>query len=84
VSAQDGLPAQYARWALQLQAFTFDVVHRPDKLHQNADALSRHPQASAHDGTGARIDGDPRRPPPVLVPYPGAQCVAGVRVLPGA
>jgi hypothetical protein len=28
MSAQDGLPAQYARCALQLQAFAFDVTHR--------------------------------------------------------
>ncbi|GLI60910.1 hypothetical protein VaNZ11_003123, partial [Volvox africanus] len=73
MSQQDGLPAQYAWWALQLQAFAFDVVHRPGKLHQNADALSRHPRDSAHDGSGARVDedGDPLRSPPVLVPYPG-------------
>ncbi|GLI68303.1 hypothetical protein VaNZ11_012664 [Volvox africanus] len=75
MSQQDGLPAQYTWWALQLQAFAFDVAHRPGKLHQNADALSRHPRDSAHDGSGARVDedGDPLCSPPVLVPYPGVQ-----------
>jgi len=33
------------RWALELRAFEFDVVHRPGKLNQHADALSRCPVA---------------------------------------
>jgi hypothetical protein len=28
-------------WLLELQGFTFTVVHRPGKVHTNADALSR-------------------------------------------
>ena len=30
-----------ARWALQLQQYTFEIVHRPGSSHGNADALSR-------------------------------------------
>ena len=34
---------QVARWLEQLQEFDFRLEHRPGKCHQNADALSRHP-----------------------------------------
>jgi hypothetical protein len=30
-----------ARWSLQLQDLTFEIIHKPGKKHQNADALSR-------------------------------------------
>ena len=30
-----------ARWILDLQEFSFSVVHRAGRLHNNADALSR-------------------------------------------
>ncbi|KXZ54998.1 hypothetical protein GPECTOR_3g162 [Gonium pectorale] len=75
MSQRDALPAQYARWALQLQGYNFNVTHRPGLLHQNADALSREHRASAFDGSGARMDeeGDPARPPPALVQYPGVR-----------
>ena len=32
-----------ARWALQLQGYTFTIRHRPGREHGNADALSRCP-----------------------------------------
>ena len=32
---------QLARWLEQLQEFEFTIIHRPDKSHCNADALSR-------------------------------------------
>ena len=32
-------------WALELRAFEFDIVHRPGKFNQHADALSRIPVA---------------------------------------
>ena len=32
-----------ARWLEKLQEFNFEIVHRPDKKHGNADALSRIP-----------------------------------------
>ena len=42
-----GLPALAAsrmhRWAETLMAYSFDIVHRQGKKHQNADALSRLP-----------------------------------------
>ena len=32
-----------ARWAIALQAFDYDISHRPGSVHQNADCLSRLP-----------------------------------------
>ena len=34
---------QLARWLEKLQEYDFDILHRPGKRHQNADALSRLP-----------------------------------------
>jgi transposase InsO family protein len=53
------LTGHHARWALSLQEYRFDVIHRPGAAHQNADVPSRFPQASASDYTGARLDPDP-------------------------
>ncbi|CAI5693181.1 unnamed protein product [Oreochromis niloticus] len=39
---------QLARWIEELQAYDFEVVHRPGAQHRNADALSRRP--CAQDG----------------------------------
>lgn len=33
---------QLARWLEHLQQFNFEIIHRPGRQHQNADALSRH------------------------------------------
>jgi hypothetical protein len=30
-----------ARWAIYIQAYTFDIIHRPGKKHANVDILSR-------------------------------------------
>lgn len=38
-----GLEGQLARWIEQLANFQYRIVHRPGKLHSNADALSRLP-----------------------------------------
>ena len=35
------LEGQLARWLKQLQEFEFTIVHRPGKMHRNADAMSR-------------------------------------------
>ena len=35
--------AQLARWLEKLQDYQFTIVHRPDRKHNNADALSRLP-----------------------------------------
>ena len=32
-----------ARWALKLQAYDYEIIHRPGVSHQNADGLSRLP-----------------------------------------
>ena len=50
------LNGQYARWQMMLQEFDFEVVHRAGIKHQNADVLSRFPQLSEHDPTGAQLD----------------------------
>lgn len=50
------LTGQYARWALMLQEYEFDMVHRAGVKHQNADALSRLPRADSTDYTGACLD----------------------------
>ncbi len=34
----------FARWISEIQAFDFEVVHRPGRLHSNADTLSRYPE----------------------------------------
>ena len=34
---------QQGRWLEQLEAFSFDILHRPGRLHGNSDALSRIP-----------------------------------------
>ena len=40
------LKGRLERWVMELQEFQFSVVHKPGKLHSNADALSR---LVAHD-----------------------------------
>ena len=58
------LNGQYARWQMQLQEHDFDITHRPGARNQNADVLSRFPQASSQDWSGARLDFEPSEPPP--------------------
>jgi hypothetical protein len=40
------LKGRLERWIMELQEFQFSVVHKPGKIHSNADALSR---LVAHD-----------------------------------
>ena len=35
-----------ARWALLLQGYNYEVIHRPGKANKNADALSRRPYSN--------------------------------------
>jgi hypothetical protein len=52
------LSCQYSRWQMLLQEYDFEITHRPGAKHNNADTLSRSPQASSEGNTGARLDVD--------------------------
>ena len=45
-----------ARWALFLQQYDFEIVHRPGKFHGNADSLSRHPYVTSEFNSLQRED----------------------------
>jgi len=45
-------------WALILQEYDFQVVHRPKVANLNADGLSRNPCTSQEDNTRARWHGE--------------------------
>jgi len=38
-----------ARWAMRLSCYDFTVKHRPGRIHNNADGLSRARSARSHD-----------------------------------
>ena len=42
---QDDATGRRARWMVELHAYTFSIIHRRGRSHQNADALSRHPDS---------------------------------------
>ena len=54
-SCKKGLPALAAsrmhRWAETLMTYSFDIVHRQGKKHQNADGLSRLPVTTTEEKT---------------------------------
>jgi len=52
---KNDLVSMLARWAITLQQYSLNIVHRPGEHHQNADCLSRMPQESTEDSTGARL-----------------------------
>ena len=52
----DKLTGKLARWALILQEYEFEVIHRPGVTHQNADTMSRRPLQTSEDFSEARQD----------------------------
>jgi transposase InsO family protein len=51
------LTGKLARWALMLSEFDFEVVHKPG-IDNEMDCLSRFLEASSHDSTGVRQEGE--------------------------
>jgi hypothetical protein len=54
----DKLIGKLARWALLLQVYDFEVVHRAGITNLDADGISRNPSPSNEDLTGARWHGN--------------------------
>jgi len=54
----DKVTSKLARWALLIQEYDFEVVHRGGITNLDADGLSRNPSPSDEDLTGARWHGD--------------------------
>ena len=54
----DKLTSKLARWALLLQEYEFEVVHRVGITNLDADGLSRNPSLSNEDLTRVRWHGD--------------------------
>ena len=48
-NVEDATGRRLARWSLLLQRYSFEIVHRPDKEHSNADSLSRRPYETKPD-----------------------------------
>ena len=48
---QEGTNSRLFRWRLQLQAYSFKVLHRAGKKHNNADSMTRPPIAQNFDWT---------------------------------
>ena len=57
----DKLTGKFARWALLLQEYDFEVVHCVGITNQDVDGLSRNSSLSDEDLTGARWHGDCNR-----------------------
>jgi hypothetical protein len=47
------LIGKLARWALILQEYDFDIIHRPCKVNQDANGLNQNPSSNKEDTTGA-------------------------------
>jgi hypothetical protein len=54
----DKLTDKLTKWALLLQEYNFEAVHRAGITNLNADGLPRNPSPSDEDLTGARWHGD--------------------------
>jgi len=52
------LSGQFARWALSLMDYDFEIEHRAGTENVQADTFSRFPRESTADNTGARLDED--------------------------
>jgi len=47
------LIGKLARWALILQEYDFDIIHKPCKVDRNANGLSQNPSSNKENTTGA-------------------------------
>lgn len=50
----DKLTSELARWALLLQEYGYEVVHKADLTNPNACGLTHNPNPSKEDLTGSR------------------------------
>lgn len=60
---------QLARWLERLGEYNFDIIHRPGRLHSNADCLSRRP---CRQTCQCKLPGPSLHP--VNVSHQGVQC----------
>jgi hypothetical protein len=54
----DRLTGKLAMWALILQDYDFDIIHRPSRVNQNVDGLNRNPSSNEEDTNGVHWHGD--------------------------
>ncbi len=54
----DKLTDKLARWALILQEYEFEVIHRPGITYQNSNTMSKRPLSTSEDFSEARQDFD--------------------------
>ncbi len=52
------LTGKLAKWALILQEYDFDIVHKVGKVNWDVDGLSHNPSSSEEDTTSARWHGE--------------------------
>jgi hypothetical protein len=54
----DRLITKLARWALILQEYDFDIIHRSSRVNWDANGLNQNPSSNEEDTIRARWHGD--------------------------